>query len=58
MEYLIDPHACYRFNDFALRVGDMSLDTIRVLFGCAERHCLPGSRGLSVRNYIVAISSV
>lgn len=60
MEYLIDPHAwLYALMIFALRVGDMSLDTIRVLFVMRGKKLLTWVLGF-VQSviYIVAISSV
>ncbi len=60
MENLIDPHAwLYALMIFALRVGDMSLDTIRVLFVMRGKKLLTWVLGF-VQSviYIVAISSV
>mgnify|MGYP000950877324 FL=1 len=60
MEYLIDPHAwLYALMIFALRVGDMSLDTIRVLFVMRGKKLLTWILGfIQSVIYIVAISSV
>ncbi|MBP9040695.1 MAG: DUF2179 domain-containing protein [Anaerolineaceae bacterium] len=60
MENLMDPHVwLYALMIFALRVGDMSLDTIRVLFVMRGKKLLTWVLGfIQSVIYIVAISSV
>lgn len=60
MEYLSDPHAwLYALMIFALRVGDMSLDTIRVLFVVRGKKTIVWVLGFfQSLIFVVAISSV
>jgi uncharacterized protein YebE (UPF0316 family) len=60
MEYLRDPHAwLFALLIFALRVGDMSLDTIRVLFMVRGKKLLVWVLGFfQALIFVVAISSV
>ena len=60
MEYLSDPHAwLFALLIFALRVGDMSLDTIRVLFVVRGRKAIVWVLGFfQSLIFVVAISSV
>jgi uncharacterized protein YebE (UPF0316 family) len=60
MEYLSDPQAwLYALMIFALRVGDMSLDTIRVLFVVRGKKKIVWVLGFFQSIiYVVAISSV
>lgn len=60
MEYLSDPHAwLFAFLIFVLRVGDMTLDTIRVLFVVRGKKLLVWILGLfQSLIFVVAISSV
>ncbi len=60
MEYLSDPHAwLFALLIFCLRVGDMSLDTIRVLFMVRGKKLLVWVLGFfQALIFVVAISSV
>src|SRR5512133_3888380 len=60
MEYLQDPHAwLFALLIFALRVGDMTLDTIRVLFVVRGKKLIVWILGFfQSLNFVVAISSV
>jgi len=60
MEYLHDPHAwLFALLIFFLRVGDMSLDTIRVLFMVRGKKLLVWVLGFfQALIFVVAISSV
>lgn len=60
MEYLHDPHAwLFALLIFALRVGDMTLDTIRVLFVVRGKKLLVWILGFfQSLIFVVAISSV
>jgi len=60
MEYLSDPHAwLFALLIFFLRVGDMSLDTIRVLFMVRGKKLLVWVLGFfQALIFVVAISSV
>lgn len=60
MEYLRDPHAwLFALLIFCLRVGDMSLDTIRVLFMVRGKKLLVWVLGFfQALIFVVAISSV
>lgn len=60
MEYLNDPHAwLFALLIFVLRVGDMSLDTIRVLFMVRGKKLLVWVLGFfQALIFVVAISSV
>lgn len=60
MEYLKDPHAwLFALLIFCLRVGDMSLDTIRVLFMVRGKKLLVWVLGFfQALIFVVAISSV
>jgi uncharacterized protein YebE (UPF0316 family) len=60
MEYLRDPHAwLFAIIIFCLRVGDMSLDTIRVLFMVRGKKLLVWVLGFfQALIFVVAISSV
>ncbi len=60
MEYFSDPHAwLFAFLIFVLRVGDMALDTIRVLFVVRGKKLLVWILGLfQSLIFVVAISSV
>jgi uncharacterized protein YebE (UPF0316 family) len=60
MEYLRDPHAwLFALSIFLLRVGDMSLDTIRVLFVVRGKKLLVWILGFfQSLIFVVAISSV
>jgi uncharacterized protein YebE (UPF0316 family) len=60
MEYLKDPHAyLFALLIFALRVGDMSLDTIRVLFVVRNKRLLVWILGFfQSLIFVIAISSV
>jgi uncharacterized protein YebE (UPF0316 family) len=60
MEYLNDPHAwLFALLIFFLRVGDMSLDTIRVLFMVRGKKLLVWILGFfQALIFVVAISSV
>jgi uncharacterized protein YebE (UPF0316 family) len=60
MEYLRDPHAwLFALLIFCLRVGDMSLDTIRVLFMVRGKKLLVWILGFfQALIFVVAISSV
>ncbi|MBA4385112.1 MAG: DUF2179 domain-containing protein [Anaerolinea sp.] len=60
MEYLSDPHAwLFALLIFVLRVGDMTLDTIRVLFVVRGKKLLVWILGLfQSLIFVVAISSV
>jgi uncharacterized protein YebE (UPF0316 family) len=60
MEYLRDPHAwLFALLIFVLRVGDMSLDTIRVLFMVRGKKLLVWVLGFfQALIFVVAISSV
>jgi uncharacterized protein YebE (UPF0316 family) len=60
MEYLRDPHAwLFALLIFALRVGDMSLDTIRVLFVVRGKKLIVWILGFfQSLIFVVAISSV
>jgi uncharacterized protein YebE (UPF0316 family) len=60
MEYLHDPHAwLFALLIFCLRVGDMSLDTIRVLFMVRGKKLLVWVLGFfQALIFVVAISSV
>ena len=60
MEYLSDPHAwLYALMIFALRVADMSLDTIRVLFVVRGKKGIVWVLGFfQSLIFVVAISSV
>jgi uncharacterized protein YebE (UPF0316 family) len=60
MEYLNDPHAwLFALLIFVLRVGDMSLDTIRVLFVVRGKKLLVWILGFfQSLIFVVAISSV
>jgi uncharacterized protein YebE (UPF0316 family) len=60
MEYLNDPHAwLFAILIFFLRVGDMSLDTIRVLFMVRGKKLLVWILGFfQALIFVVAISSV
>jgi uncharacterized protein YebE (UPF0316 family) len=60
MEYLHDPHAwLFALLIFVLRVGDMSLDTIRVLFMVRGKKLLVWILGFfQALIFVVAISSV
>lgn len=60
MEYLKDPHAwLFALLIFCLRVGDMSLDTIRVLFMVRGKKLLVWVLGFfQALIFVIAISSV
>ncbi|MBA3074815.1 MAG: hypothetical protein FP831_14525, partial [Anaerolineae bacterium] len=60
MEYFSDPHAwLFALLIFVLRVGDMALDTIRVLFVVRGKRLLVWILGLfQSLIFVVAISSV
>lgn len=60
MEYLKDPHAwLFALLIFALRVGDMSLDTIRVLFVVRGKKLIVWVLGFfQSLIFVIAISSV
>ncbi len=60
MEYLSDPHAwLFALLIFALRVGDMSLDTIRVLFVVRGKKLIVWILGFfQSLIFVIAISSV
>jgi len=60
MEYLKDPHAwLFALLIFALRVGDMSLDTIRVLFVVRGKKLIVWILGFfQSLIFVIAISSV
>jgi uncharacterized protein YebE (UPF0316 family) len=60
MEYLSDPHAwLFALLIFVLRVGDMTLDTIRVLFMVRGKKLLVWMLGFfQALIFVVAISSV
>ncbi len=60
MEYLSDPHAwLFALMIFALRVVDMSLDTIRVLFVVRGKRLIVWILGFfQALVFVVAISSV
>jgi uncharacterized protein YebE (UPF0316 family) len=60
MEYLFDPHAwLFAFLIFMLRVGDMALDTIRVLFVVRGKKLIVWILGFfQSLIFVIAISSV